>query len=385
MTAEQMIDLILSGNSGVSKEELVERLANEKRKTNGLISDEILLRMIAAEFGLEAQDHGVSMPTLSVADLVPSLGNVTVVGRVVAVFPPRTFDGNRSGRFASFLIADKSGILRVVLWNDKASLMESGEIKVKQIVRVSHGYTKEGYGGKVELHIGDKCTVEINPQGANAVDFPAISRFTTKIGEISSVHSNKRVNIVGRVKELSSTSTFERQDMSQGRVMRFVLADETGEISVVAWNEKADELESLESGTELEIVDTKVKRTLNEGMEIHVDAGTYTELLPATDKFLKIADLREQLKRVNVEGEIATKPMLRDVKTSKEEIVKLASFELRDNTGRIWVSTWREHASTIGHLKVGDRIVIRDAYVKKGFGDHLEISTRDATSIAVAR
>jgi hypothetical protein len=120
-------------------------------------------------------------------------------------------------------------------------------------------------------------------------------------------------------------------------------------------------------------------------MEIHVDAGTYTELLPATDKFLKIADLREQLKRVNVEGEIATKPMLRDVKTSKEEIVKLASFELRDNTGRIWVSTWREHASTIGHLKVGDRIVIRDAYVKKGFGDHLEISTRDATSIAVAR
>jgi hypothetical protein len=33
-------------------------------------------------------------------------------------------------------------------------------------------------------------------------------------------------------------------------------------------------------------------------------------------------------------------------------------------------------------LKVGDRIVIKNAYVKRGFGDQLELSTRNATSIA---
>jgi hypothetical protein len=32
-------------------------------------------------------------------------------------------------------------------------------------------------------------------------------------------------------------------------------------------------------------------------------------------------------------------------------------------------------------LKVGDRIVMKNVYVKRGFGEQLELSTRSATSI----
>jgi ssDNA-binding replication factor A large subunit len=96
---------------------------------------------------------------------------------------------------------------------------------------------------------------------------------------------------------------------------------------------------------------------------------------------LRIADLKEGLSRVNVEGEIVTKPMLRNVKTPKEELLKVVSFELKDETGRIWVSAWRKHAEMAGDLRQGARVIIKHAYVKKGFGDQLEISTRDATTI----
>jgi len=260
--------------------------------------------------------------------------------------------------------------------------MQSGEIKVGQIIRFSHGYTREDRSGRVELHIGEKSEIEINPQGAEAKDYPAIGKFTTKIGNISQAHRNKRVSIKGTVKELFSASAFKRQDSSAGRVMRLILADATSEIPVVVWNEKVDELEKmLRKGLRLRIVNAKVKKAVGAGLEIHVDAGTYVEPLAPEEKFFKIADLREDLNHVNVEGTVAIEPMVRDVKTSKGDFVKLAVFELKDEAGRIWVSAWRIHVDSVKDLKVGEKIIIKNAYVKKGFGDQLELSTRETTSI----
>ena len=384
MSTEKIIEQILSRRPEISRENIIERLEKEKRKTGGFISDETLLRMIAAEFRVEIPHDKALTPTLSIKILIPSLNDVTLVGRVVAVFPPKAFKGNKNGKIASLLVADQSGILRVVLWNDKTSLMQSGEIKIGQIIRFSHGYTREDRSGRVELHIGERSEIEINPQGVEAKDYPTIGKFTIKIGEITQAHRNKKVNITGTVKELFSASTFKRQDSSLGKVMRFILADETGEIPVVVWNEKVDELEkTLKKNAGLQIVNARVKKALSEGLEIHVDTGTYSGPLMFAEEFLKIADLNEGLDRVNVEGEVVTKPLHRDVKTSKGEIVKLAVFELQDETGRIWVSAWRKHVDSVKYLKIGDKVIIKNAYVRKGFGNQPEISTRSVTSINV--
>jgi len=382
MSTEKIIDQILSRRPEISREEIVERLEKERTKTGGFISDETLLWMIAAEFSVEIPQNKALTPTLSIRDLIPSLNDVTLVGRVVAVFPPKTFKGNKSGKVASLLVADQSGILRVVLWNDKTSLMQSGEIKVGQIVRFSHGYTREDRGGRVELHIGEKSEIEINPQDVEVEDYPTIGKFITRIGNIGQALRNKKVNIIGTVKELFSASTFQRQDSSVGKVMRFVLADETSEMPVVVWNEKVDELEkTLGKGVRLRIVNAKVKKGIGGSLEIHVDAETYVETPAPEEEFLKIANLREDSNPVDVEGTVVTKPMLRDVKTAKGEFVKLAVFELKDETGRTWFSAWRTHVDSVKDLKVGDKIIIKNAYVKKGFGDQLELSTRNTTSI----
>jgi len=383
MTAEKIIEQILSKRPEISREDIIERLEKERRKTGGFISDEILLRMIAAEFGVEIA-MGTSLPTLLIADLIPGLSDISVVGRLVAVFPPKTFNSYKGGKIASLLIADRSGVLRVVLWNDKASLIESDKLKVGQVIRFCHGYTKEGPSGRVELHVGDSGEIQINPNDVEAKDYPNISKFTTRIGQITSAHRNKKVNVMGTVKELYSASTFQRKDSSPGKVMRFTLSDETGEIPVVVWNEKVDELEkTLKRGVGLQIVHAKVKKAMGEGLEIHVDARTYVEKLASSEEFSKIANLKEGSNHVNVEGEVVTKPMFRDVKTSKDELVKLAIFELKDETGKIWVSAWRKHAGSVKDLEVGDKIVVKNAYVKKGFGEQLEISTQTTTSITI--
>jgi len=381
MTAKKIIEQILVTHPEISREQILERLDREKRKTGSFISDDVILRMIAAEFGVEVSKEAQT-PTISIRDLVPGLNDVTVVGRVVAVFPSKTFKANKSGKVASLLIADENSILRIVLWNDKTEVIESGKVKVGQMTRFSHGYTKEDYSGRVELHLGDRSEIEINPKDVEAKDYPTISKFTAKIGEVSQTLKNKKVNVRGTVKQLFPASTFERRDSSSGKVMRFIFADETGEIPVVVWNKKVDELEeTLRKGVKLQLVNARAKKTISKGLEIHVNSQTYVEAITLKEQIPKIIDLKEGLKHVNVKGAVVSKPMLRDVKTSKGELVKLAVFEMRDETGKIWVSAWRKHADTVSNLKAGDKVTIKNAYVKKGFGEQLEISTRRKTSI----
>jgi ssDNA-binding replication factor A large subunit len=280
MTAEEIIQQILSKHPEVSREQILENLETKKKKTGGLIADETLLRLIAAGYGVEILQKKVYR-RLSISHLVAGLNDVTVTGRVVVVYPPRTFNGARSGKVANLMVADKDATLRVVLWNDKVDLIESGELKAGQVTRFFHGYTREDREGKVELHLGSKSQIEIEPQNVNADEYPSIGKFATKISNIT--QGSNSVHLVGTVKEVFPASTFTRSDMSTGTVMRVKLADETGEIPVVIWNEKAEELEkNLKVNANLQLVNAKVKENGNE-LEVHVDSYTYVEVSERLD------------------------------------------------------------------------------------------------------
>ena len=275
MTSEEIIQQILSKHPEVSRNQILENLETEKSKTGGLIADETLLRLIAARYGVEILQDRVYRK-LSISHLVPGLNDVTVTGRLVAVYPPRTFEGERSGKFASLMIADKDAILRVILWNDKVELIEAGELKAGQIIRFSHGYTREDRKGKAELHLGNRSQIEVEPKNIKADEYPSIGKFATKISKITKAYKN--IHLTGAVKELFPASTFTRSDMSTGTVMRFTLADETGEIPVVVWNEKAEELKkSLKINANLQLVNAKVKENANGKLEAHVNSYTYVE------------------------------------------------------------------------------------------------------------
>ena len=74
---------------------------------------------------------------------------------------------------------------------------------------------------------------------------------------------------------------------------------------------------------------------------------------------------------------------MREVVTSRNEKVAVASFELRDDTGKIVVSAWRKLAEVAKDLAVGTRIKIKSAYVRKGFAHQLELTSRSFTSIDI--
>ena len=96
----------------------------------------------------------------------------------------------------------------------------------------------------------------------------------------------------------------------------------------------------------------------------------------------KIASLTEN-QNVNVEGVVSTVLENKEVTTAKGETVKLSVFELKDESGSIRVSVWRQHAEALSGLKAGDKLRLENVYVKKGFGNKMELSTRSATTASI--
>src|SRR5665811_865492 len=217
MTTQDLIQEILQKNPLITQEQILEKLKAEKARTGGLLGDETLLRLIAAKFGVQVQQNTIqNYGVLSTSRLFAGLYDVTVAGRLIAVFPAKIFQGaEKSGKFATLILADMEGLLRVVLWNEKAELVERGELKAGQAVRLMHGYTREDRYGKTELHLGNKSQVEHESEN-KGTEYPSIEKFTAKINTLNAASGS--INLLGAVKEILSESTFIKSDSSVGTV-----------------------------------------------------------------------------------------------------------------------------------------------------------------------
>jgi replication factor A1 len=278
MTTQDLIREIQSKNPQISREQILERLKTERAKTGGLLEDETLLRLIAAKFGVIVQHEFFhNSGVLSTSRLFAGLNDVTVAGRLIAVFPPKTFEGpEKSGKLAVLMIADKEGILRVVLWNEKADLVDNAVLKAGQAVRLLHGYTRDDRYGKTELHIGSKGQIELEPEDTTA-EYPSIDKFNVKINTLTAMSGN--IHLTGTVKAVLSKTNFARSNQTEGVVMRLTIADESGQVTMVVWNEKTAEIENLALNSHLQLVNAKVKETANGDLEVHVDSGTFVSIL----------------------------------------------------------------------------------------------------------
>lgn len=276
MTTQEIIAKILEKNPELSEQQILEKLEFQRSRNGGLLSDETLLRLIAAKYGVEVQQNGINNNgNLSTSHLFSGLNDVTVAGRLIAVFPARSFEGEKPGKFATLLVVDADGILRVVLWNDMAELVERGELQAGQAVRLLHGYTRADRYGKVELHLEGKSKIEIEPT-EKVAQYPTVEKFATQIINLNV--ASGAVNLCVTVKDVSEPKSFTRSDSTTGTVMHFTLADASGQMTGVAWDEKAAELKKAQKASpRLRLINAKVKENRSGGFEVHVDSTTFID------------------------------------------------------------------------------------------------------------
>jgi replication factor A1 len=384
MDVEEIIECIISTRADVSRETIRQKIMEKKSAAGGFLTDEAAARLVASELSVGVVQEIFHPKEIAIGDLVFGFNNVTVTGRVLIAYPIQTFarKNGSMGQFGQLLLADKTGTLRILLWNDKAGLVADDKVKQGQVVRVLHGYVREARDGQLELHLGQRSQLEIDPQDVKEGNYPKMESFMEKIGKITK--KKKKANVVGTVLNVSQVTIFQRTDGSEGKVCRVMLRDATGQITAIFWNDRVDKLNGVQVGERLQVIDARVKEKVDGQLELHVENRTSIERLPpVVEEAAKVDSLREEGVPVVVEGCVTTTPVRKEVTTSGNEKVEVASFELEDDSGKIRVSAWRKHAETAVQLVVGMRIRITNAYVYKGYNGVLELSTRASSRLEV--
>ena len=159
---EQIIEKIKS-ESNISGDELDDKIDAKMKQLSGLISREGAAHIVANELGIKLFENVIGK--LQIKNIIPGLRNVEAVGKVLQAYELREFNtNNRQGKVASFLMADETGKIRVVMWGSQADNINN--IKEGTIVKVLGSYVKEN-NSYMELHMNEKSKLIIDPPGEN--------------------------------------------------------------------------------------------------------------------------------------------------------------------------------------------------------------------------
>jgi len=207
--------------------------------------------------------------TYRIEDLRLGLSEVTLRARVLGTEAVRTFerDDGSEGRVANLLLGDETGRVRGTLWDERADRAE--ETDSGQSVEVSGGYVREREDS-LELHVGSQGSVEAIE--ADVVHDPD----TTPIEELE---LGETADIAGVVRSADPKRTFDRDDGSEGQVRNIRLQDDTGDIRVALWGEKADA--DVGPGDELLVTDAEIQDGWQD--EIEASAGWQATILVLSD------------------------------------------------------------------------------------------------------
>ncbi|MFC1697335.1 OB-fold nucleic acid binding domain-containing protein [Nanoarchaeota archaeon] len=159
---DELISKIEESGS-LSKKDIEEKIEQKMSQLSGLISKEGAAHIVANELGIKIVKPELITGKLKIKDILTGLRNVETAGKITQKFELREFQTDtRKGKVANFLMGDETGMIRVVLWNDKAELINS--IEVDNIIKIKNAYVREN-NGKKELHLGDKSELIVNPEG----------------------------------------------------------------------------------------------------------------------------------------------------------------------------------------------------------------------------
>ena len=373
-TVHAIVEDILLKRHDLSEEQVFALIEEKKKEGRGLLSDEGAARLVAEE--LLIQMRGTDLGRMQVKDLVSGLNDVTISGRILMSWPLQEFqrrDGTL-GRVMRLTMFDKTGRVRCALWDRHAdTAAKRGGLQGK-IIRMGHAYTRQGLAGDVEVHAGDRSSIEIDPQDMPTIDFPEFKELFTPVSGITA--EANQVNTVGIVQSDPRLYSFTKEDRL-GRVLRTIIADESGSIPLVAWNERAEELKDIRKGHILQVLNARTRLDSNTRLELHIETRSQITILQSPPEYLKIpvqrtpkiADLTLQPGLVDLSVCVLAKGAPREVKRSTGESVKVSSLLVADETGIASISLWDDKAGLVNELAEGDPVSIRGVSIRERFGE----------------
>ena len=153
---ERIIEKIAK-SAGIEKSDVEKRVEEKRSKLSGFISKEGAAQIVASELGISFENE-----KLKINELLPGMRRANIVGKVINLFPVRTFTTKKGdeSKVVNFWIADDSSNIKAVLWDtNHIALIEKGEIKEGVTVEISNATMRDG-----ELHLGNFSEIKVSQE-----------------------------------------------------------------------------------------------------------------------------------------------------------------------------------------------------------------------------
>lgn len=187
----------IARSAGIDKSEVERKIEAKKAKLSGLISREGAAQIVASELGVNLDQQ-----RLKIAEVVQGMRRVNLHGKIIKLNPVREFNKNgREGKVASFVLADDTANIRVVLWDtNHIALIEEGKINEGDFVEIFSANLRNG-----EIHLTSFSDIKLSNEKIEGVVTSA--SFQNK--KIEFVKQGENVKVIGTVVKLFEPRYFE--------------------------------------------------------------------------------------------------------------------------------------------------------------------------------
>jgi len=190
----------LKEKTGLSDQQLLEKIDAKCVSLSGLISKEGAAHIIANELGVKLLEGGGK-----IKDLLPGMRSVEVLGRVTQIYEVRDFqraDGS-AGKVGSFLVGDDTGVVRIVCWGSQADVLN--QLATGTPIKVTGGMVRENQRGYKEVHLNDASRIILNPTEKVPEVGVKVTRKTLR--ELS--ETEEQVEVMGTIVQVFDPKFFE--------------------------------------------------------------------------------------------------------------------------------------------------------------------------------
>jgi replication factor A1 len=389
LNLREIIKKILASRPDLN-ENALQRMIQEKRDTTeNLLTEEGATYMVANELGLDLSSGQVVTTDVKIKDLVIGANDITVMGRVLAVTPIQLFKrrDTSEGSVARLVLSDETGTIVVVLWDEQTTILSQKEVSPNHVLKIAHGYVRAGLDGSTELNVGRRGQITV--QSSILVgDVEIQANALMKIRELKV--GDAYVSFVGAVKGFSRISTFTRASGQQGQVMRLRLADETGRVKAVFWDDQVNLVKTCQKDDVIEVHGGQVRSGLGSIIEVHVGKLGSVKLVNNSQLLdnvpsnrIKIVDIKSGLNDVDVVGRVLSIGQTREFQRRSGQTGIVGSLFLMDESDSIRVTLWDDATAILNQLSINDILLIEGGNTREGMNGRAELNIGSLGEITI--
>ena len=375
---DALVAEVLRNKPEISRDSLME-LVQEKKRTvgSGYLTDQGALFLIAGELGVKLQ-HMITAD-LTLKDLHIGANDITVVARVLAIYPVAEFkkkDGSGVGRYRRVSLFDRNGIGRLTIWEDNEEAIKLPGVAVDMPVRVVSAYVKQGLDGKPNLNLGKRGRIEVIVDASISSKLAQLSSLTKRVDQIQEGESV--IAVEGLAATDSKRSTFvRRDDGSNGSLTQFELKGPDGKNTrVVVWD--GTDLPEVKSGSKVRVTNLRQRKGRQGEAELHGDGGTVILLLDGhgdqgtavetehLSPLVKVSEVSKHVATGDVTLEVMalSKGSVREVSLKDGSTAKKGEVVLGDDTGEITTVAWDDVSKMIGEIQAGEKLRVHNVTIQ---------------------